>query len=92
MVRNRNPCLVEAQRGFCETHHIFMKIVLPAELTECKAEFFTRLYSLSQCVSCGVRKGRARDFSFMKICWSTCFKETLPTLYQHSTRLSLNEK
>ena len=40
MVRNRNPCLVEAQRGFCETHHIFMKIVLPADLTECKAEFF----------------------------------------------------
>ena len=39
MVRNRNPCLVEAQRGFCETHYIFMRIVLPAELTECKAEF-----------------------------------------------------
>ena len=55
MVRNKNPCFVEAQREFCETHHIVYGVVLPAELTECKAETFTCLYSLSRCVACGVR-------------------------------------
>jgi hypothetical protein len=59
MVRNKNPCFIEAQREFCETHHIFYGVVLPAELTECKAETFTRLFPSVDAFSVVCRRGMA---------------------------------
>ena len=54
MVRNKNPCFIETQREFCETHHIFYGVVLPAELTDVKRKHspvsFLQLMHFPWCV------------------------------------------